>query len=159
VQLTEIQLQHPGDRSTLFQKGHPRYGGRKKGTRNKFGNDLRVAVVAGIAAVGFMEEGEDGKMKATGRGGVQGFIEWLTLHEPKTAAALLARVMPYFVSTDGEMPEVVSEAELEEQLKELGLPLGLIEHMQTAPAPLDPGEDPDPYGLAKESVSSSDTGK
>jgi hypothetical protein len=74
-------------------------------------------------------------------------------------AALLARVMPYFVSTDGEMPEVVSEAELEEQLKELGLPLGLIEHMQTAPAPLDPGEDPDPYGLAKESVSSSDTGK
>jgi hypothetical protein len=106
-----------------------------------------------------MEEGEDGKRKGTGRGGVQGFIEWLTLHEPKTAAALLARVMPYFVSTDGEMPEVVSEAELEAQLKELGLPVGLIEHMQIAPAPLDPGEDPDPYGLAKESVSSSDTGK
>jgi hypothetical protein len=35
----------------------------------------------------------------------------------------------------------------EAMLKELGLPVGLIEHMQTAPAPLDLGEDPDPYGM------------
>jgi hypothetical protein len=55
---------------------------------------------------------------------------------------------------------VASEAEIEAQLKELGLPLGLIEHMQTAPAPLDLDEDPDPYGLMKDvSVPSDDTGK
>jgi hypothetical protein len=29
VQLAEIQLRQPGDNPTLFQKGHPRYGGRK----------------------------------------------------------------------------------------------------------------------------------
>ena len=46
-----------------------------------------------------------------------------------------------------EVPEVVSEAEMEAILKELGLPVGLIEHMQTAPAPLDLDEDPDPYGM------------
>jgi hypothetical protein len=32
------------------------------------------------------------------------------------------------------------------QFKELGLPLGLIEHLQIAPAPLDLDENPDPYG-------------
>ena len=36
---------------------------------------------------------------------------------------------------------------MEAILKELGLPVGLIEHMQTAPAPLDLDEDPDPYGM------------
>jgi hypothetical protein len=69
--------------------------------------------------------------------------------EPKTAAALFARVLPYFINVN-EVPEVASEAEIEAQFKELGLPLGLIEHLQIAPAPLDPGEDPDPYGLMKD---------
>jgi hypothetical protein len=32
---------------------------------------------------------------------------------------------------------------------ELGLPLGLIEHLQIAPAPLDLDESDDPYGLHK----------
>jgi hypothetical protein len=66
---------------------------------------------------------------------VQGFIEWLAMYEPKTAAALFARVLPYFINVGGEVPDVVSEAEMEVMLKELGLPVGLIEHMQTAPAP------------------------
>ena len=42
---------------------------------------------------------------------------------------------------------MVSEAEMEVMLKELGLPPGLIEHMQTAPAPLDLDEEVDPYGM------------
>jgi hypothetical protein len=111
-------------------------GGRRKGSRNKFGGDLREAVVAGIQAVGFIEM-VDGKPTATGLRGCQGFVEWLALHEPKTAAALFARVLPYFINVGGDVPEVVSEAEMEAMLKELGLPAGLIEHMQTAPAPLD----------------------
>jgi hypothetical protein len=82
-------------------------------------------------------------------GATQGFVEWLALHEPKTAAALFARVMPYFIGSGAEVPEVMSDVELEAQLKELGLPVGLIEHMQTAPAPLDLDELDDPYGLKK----------
>jgi hypothetical protein len=46
--------------------------------------------VAGIQATGFIVKDKRGRPKATGRGGVQGFIEWLALHEPKTAAALFA---------------------------------------------------------------------
>jgi hypothetical protein len=43
---------------------------------------------------------------------------------------------------------VASRAEIEAEFKECGLPLGLIEHLQKAP--LDPDEDPDPYGLAQD---------
>jgi hypothetical protein len=121
-----------------------------------------MAVAAGIAAVGYLEKTETGELRRTGRGGVQGFVEWLTEHEPKTAAALLARVLPYFISPDDDVPEVASEAEIEAQFKELGLPLGLIEHMQIAPAPLDLDEDPDPYGVAADAVQKvppDDTGK
>jgi len=98
-----------------------------------------------------MQQDEDGKPKR-GEGGVQGFIEWLAMYEPKTAAALFARVLPYFINVGGEVPEVVSEAEMEAMLKELGLPIGLIEHMQTAPAPLDLDENPDPYGMKAEAA-------
>jgi hypothetical protein len=37
---------------SLFEKGHAKMGGRRKGSRNKFGGDLREAVVAGIQATG-----------------------------------------------------------------------------------------------------------
>jgi hypothetical protein len=94
----------------------------------------------------------EGNLVATGRGGCQGFVEWLALNEPKTAAALFARVLPYFINVGGEVPEVASEAEIEAQFKELGLPLGLIEHLQIAPAPLDDDEDPDPYGVAADAA-------
>jgi hypothetical protein len=52
--IARVPLPHTGvgEKSHLFQKGHPRYGGRKKGSRNRFGGDLREAVVAGIQAVG-----------------------------------------------------------------------------------------------------------
>jgi hypothetical protein len=79
----------PGARG--FQKGHAKFGGRQKGSRNRFGGDLREAVVAGIQAVGFMEYDKEKQCQKHGLGGVQGFIEWLALNEPKTAAALFAR--------------------------------------------------------------------
>jgi hypothetical protein len=151
MRLQQPKLDHS---SPGFQVGHPRYGGRRKGVRNKFGGDLREAVVAGIQATGFIEKDAEGNLVATGRGGCQGFVEWLALNEPKTAAALFARVLPYFINVGGEVPEVASEAEIEAQFKELGLPLGLIEHLQIAPAPLDDDEDPDPdpYGVAADAA-------
>jgi hypothetical protein len=63
------------------------------------------------------------------------------LYELKTAAALLARIMPYYI-TATEAPPVATRSEIEAELKELGLPAGLIEYFQKAPVQLDPGEDP-----------------
>jgi hypothetical protein len=67
VEYSGTQASPPGSsmrlRSTLPAGRPARYGGRKKGGGNRFGGDLREAVVAGIAAVGFTEKGEDGKPK------------------------------------------------------------------------------------------------
>jgi hypothetical protein len=136
MSMTELDHPHLPTRHG-FQKGHPRYGGRKKGSRNKFGGDLREAVVAAIQETAFVTKDDQGNPIGTGVDGCKGFVKWLALHEPKTAAALFARVLPYYIDTSGEVPEVASEAEIEVMLKELGLPVGMIEHMQTAPAPLD----------------------
>jgi hypothetical protein len=46
-----------------FQKGHPRYGGRKKGQANKTTTEIRRALLAGPAQVG----------DAAGKGGLSGF--------------------------------------------------------------------------------------
>jgi hypothetical protein len=67
---------------------------------------LREQVVAAIQATGFIEKDDEGNLIATGKRGCQGFVEWLALHEPKTAAALFARVLPYFINVSGEAPEV-----------------------------------------------------
>jgi hypothetical protein len=50
-------------------------GGRQKGSPNKFGGDLREAVVAGIQATGFIEKHKKGRPVATGRGGCIGTID------------------------------------------------------------------------------------
>jgi hypothetical protein len=58
--------------------------------------------VAGIQAVGFIENDKKGRPKATGKRGCQGFIEWLALHEPKTAAVAGRRA-------PGTFPQITRE--------------------------------------------------
>jgi hypothetical protein len=143
-----VQLRNPNSAPTHsrgFQQGHPKVGGRRPGSKNKVGTDLRQTILDGIAEVGFAGVDENGKPVA-GEGGVKGFIKWLGLHEPRTAAALLARAIPYTIDS-AEMPPVASRAEIEAEFKDLGLPMELIECLQKAPAPLDDDEDPDPWGL------------
>jgi hypothetical protein len=70
---------------------------------NRFGGDLREEVVAAIQETGFIIKDEKGNLIGTGEGGCKGFIKWLALHEPKTAAALFARVLPYFINVSGEV--------------------------------------------------------
>jgi hypothetical protein len=56
----------------------------------------------------------------------------------------MARVLPYYVNTD--LPEeILSRDETLAQLKERGLPIELLQHLQKATQPLDDDEDPDPY--------------
>ena len=50
--MTGTQIQNPSGKTQLFQKGHPRYGGRARGTRNKVGGDLRVAIVTALQETG-----------------------------------------------------------------------------------------------------------
>jgi hypothetical protein len=54
--------------------------------------------------------------------------------------------LPYFITVAEQSP-VATRAEIEEEFRELGLPMGLIDYLQKAPAELQPGENPDPWGL------------
>jgi hypothetical protein len=45
------EIRQPSMSREGFQVGHPRYGGRQKGTRNKVGGDLREAIVGGITTL------------------------------------------------------------------------------------------------------------
>jgi hypothetical protein len=68
--MSMTELDHPHlPTSHGFQKGHPRYGGRKKGSRNRFGGDLREQVVAAIEETGFIQKNDKGDW----RGRLQGF--------------------------------------------------------------------------------------
>jgi hypothetical protein len=80
MSMTELDHPHmPANQgnTTGFQKGHPRYGGRRKGSRNRFGGDLREEVVAAIQETGFIIKDENGNLIGTGEGGCKGFIKWL----------------------------------------------------------------------------------
>ena len=85
-----MQLQQPANRGS-FQKGHPKFGGRQRGSRNRVGGDLRLAIVTALSETGYVEKVK-GKPVATGREGVVGYLKWLALYEPRTAAALFANV-------------------------------------------------------------------
>jgi hypothetical protein len=75
-----VEIQHPNmpphqGRESGFQKGHPRYGGRRKGSRNRFGGDLREEIVAAIQETGFIQKNDKGEPVGTGEGGCKGFIK------------------------------------------------------------------------------------
>jgi hypothetical protein len=59
-------------------------------------------------------------------------------------AGLLARILPYYVSSD-VVPRIMSREEVEAKFKERGLPMDLLKHLQAAPSRLDDDEDADPY--------------
>lgn len=134
-----------------FKPGNPGGPGRPKGSRNKVGTDLKAMILNAAMRTGFIKIDENGNRIGTGVDGCEGYLMWLCLYEPRTFAGLLARILPYYITSDA-LPPVMSEAEIEAELKKLGLPLGLIEHLQIAPAPLDPGEDPDPWGLNEDAT-------
>jgi hypothetical protein len=98
-----------------------------------------------------VSDNKKGKPTATGLDGCRGYLRWLALHHPQTYAALMARVLPYYVNTD--LPEeILSRDETLAQLKERGLPIELLQHLQKATQPLDDDEDPDPYRSPDEAV-------
>jgi hypothetical protein len=133
-----------------FGPGNPGGPGRPKGSRNKVGNDLKVMIMNAAMRTGFIKIDENGQRIGTGLYGCEGYLMWAALYEPRTYLGLLARILPYYITSDVTDP-VMSRAEIEAQFKEFGLPMASIEHLQKAPTPrLDDDENPDPYGMNTE---------
>jgi hypothetical protein len=144
-----------------FKDGNPGGPGRPRGVPNRIKADLSQMIINNAARAGFLELDKDGEPVATGIDGCDGYLLWCAVNRPSHYMALLARILPYYVNTAEPVgPAILSHEEMLVQLRERGLPLEVIEHLRKAPEILDPGEDPDPYGMMKDiSVPSDDTGK
>jgi hypothetical protein len=86
-------------------------------------------------STGFIKKDEKGEPIGTGEDGCKGYLKWLALHEPRTYAALMARILPYYVSVD--LPDdIMSHEETLAELRERGLPIELIQFLRKAPTRL-----------------------
>jgi len=68
--------------------------GRPRGSPNKIKADLSQMIINNAARAGFLKPDEEGKLVASGIDGCDGYLLWLAVNEPKTYAALLARILP-----------------------------------------------------------------
>ncbi len=144
--------------ATSFKPGQPGGPGRPRHSRNRMQVDLAQEILVAAGAVGFLERDEkdkviikrdeNGEYIFTGHGGLQGFLRYCAAFETKTFLALLARTIPYhIIAAEPERPDMTRE-EAVAMLRERGIPVEMLEYLRQAPVQLDPGEDPDPYGLA-----------
>jgi hypothetical protein len=120
-------------------------------SQNRIKADLAQLIMNNAARAGFMKLDKNGNPGASGLDGIDGYLLWCAVNEPRAYMALLARILPYYVNTLDPVgsKEIMSYEEAAAELRERGLPPDLINHLRLAPEILDPGEDPDPYGLMK----------
>src|SRR5580658_9064436 len=95
-------------------------GGRPKGSRNRIKADLSQTILDAAAKAGFMSVDDKGN-PIPGPDGAGGYLLWIALHEPKTMAALLARILPYHVVPELPHKDTLSYEETVAQLRERGL--------------------------------------
>lgn len=94
-----------------FKKGDPRPAGagRRPGQLNRFTTVLKVAILNAGERAGFPKI--KGKKIQPGPGGLESYLVWLALYEPKSYATLLGRVLPMQITGDGGGPvRVIDEA-------------------------------------------------
>lgn len=74
----------PAVKST-FKPGHPKYGGRKKGTPNKFSGELKTFVLDALA---------NAKARGQRATGAQAYLQHQAMVNPKTFLTLIAKLLP-----------------------------------------------------------------
>lgn len=107
-----------------FQKGHPRYGGAKKGTKQLMTRVIREALIDAAELVG-----RDGE----GQLGLIGYFAWLAREEPAVFGRLMEKLMP--MQINGKINHGLSDGvyetmeEVREAIKARGIPIppGMIE--------------------------------
>jgi hypothetical protein len=122
-----------------FLKGHKKIGGRKKGVVNRTTRDLTQAILNAAESIGFLEyedvsRQENGKVVIrnvpvpTGKDGLEGYLRWLGLERPQLFTPLLKAMLPFVVKgaiRAEPKREYTSMEEVEQRMRELGLPTNL----------------------------------
>jgi hypothetical protein len=106
-------------------------------------------ILQAAAETGFMVRDDKGNWRPTSEGGLRGYLRWAAINEPKTYLGMIARVLPFNVVQEQPEEAILTHEQILAQLEERGLPTDLVGILREAPAELDTGEDPDPFGLMK----------
>jgi hypothetical protein len=117
----------------MFEKGKPKLGGRRVGTRNKLPRQLKEEVLRAAHEVGelewFVEELPHPNrpnqtirrlaLRGSGFGGRVGYLKSQAIHNPTAFIALLGRILPLEVSAEpGTFHITVSETQALDALEE-----------------------------------------
>lgn len=121
--VARVKSSGPG---TGFYKGHPKWGGRKKGTPNVATRMLKEAVL--MAAEQY---GQDG----AGKDGLVGYLKKLAHEYPASFTTLLNKVMPLQLTGDRDRP-ISIELSMD---KIAELPLDRLEALRTVLQMIDQG--------------------
>jgi len=84
-----------------FKPGNPGGPGRPRGSLTRVKADLAQLILNGAARAGILKTNSETNLREpTGVDGIDGYLLWAAVHEPKTYLALMARILPYYVSTE-----------------------------------------------------------
>jgi hypothetical protein len=111
------RVPNPGD----FRDGHPKIGGRKKGTPNRFTSDIRDALIEAVNRVGRDGEGDEGMV---------GYLMASAMSQRQSILAMLNKAMPSLVNVkETEHAKFLNYAEARERLLSSGVPAAILDHM------------------------------
>jgi hypothetical protein len=96
----------PGNRNLgrMMEKGHPKLGGRRRGSVNKITKNTKDAILTALAEIGDEE----------GQGGLVGFIKQAVRKDIRHGVHLLAVISPKLVDVDVSVEKTVRYKTLQE---------------------------------------------
>lgn len=108
--------------------------GRPKGSPNKIARHLKQAILLAAEEVGepkavvHVEDGQAVVLWKRGSGGLDGYLRWLALNEPRSYATLLGKLLPSagVVEEEPDPRDKLSREELVEELKRRGIPVDRV---------------------------------
>jgi hypothetical protein len=123
--------------------------GRRRDANNKFTKSIKDAVLYAAKRVGFVGKDKRGNPIATGKDGLEGYMMWLAMMEPKVYGNILCRIPQMTIADEiGQLKEYLTLEEAKAKLRESGLDETLAYYFPRYPKKKDFGPSPYPDVVA-----------
>jgi hypothetical protein len=121
--------------SGTWKKGQGPPRGSRAGIPNKISRTLKDAAIAAAEELGQLDRDKWAEaVKAGESDGLKRFFKVLAVEQMKTFGMVLARIMPLHVIPQTKKERMLTEEQVIAELKEYGLPVGLVQHLRSVEA-------------------------